>query len=480
VKWSRIILLLIAVFWLVFYLLIRNDPFFGDAISSVSRAALLIFDSNFSTIKYPDGYDPGHPVLIPLLYALFWKVFGMSLPISHLLNMLFSIGIMAIVWNWAKEFMNREVGILAILLLSATPLFLAQSAMMNTHLPLAFFFIWAAFELKKERYITFGIVTSFMMLVHLQAVFYLVVLLIWSLILLSNLSIRGLIKTGIRFLPAVLIFALWVFYHYSISGWALSSPDYAAHRGSPGPKGILINLILSDWRIVDYGQIALFIFPMIALFGVGKSFGRKSVFTWFLIAYLFNALLISVTTTTGPAHRYFLPCLPLLVLACAEELKEKVTWKHLLVFGLLLSGNFWFYPGKIVGDATLQYRSTFSLLEEIFEEVGDSEIHSFAPLGNISRSMYLNDNTGTLSSLYGQNFGEQVYILYGNVSGDFSTDELEYLAKNWYGNSYESGRIWLNLYSNPLMVEKNEKWKLREKSKGEIWMENLKKRIRSN
>ena len=485
-KLNRVILLLLTAAWIVFFAVIRKDPFYGDAISSVSRVSLLIFDSNFSSLHYPVGFDPGHPILIPIIHALFWKMFGCSLAISHLINLTFSIGTLFVVYNWLKVEGGDSPSLIGVCLLSITPLFLAQSAMLNTHLPLTFLFTLAAYHLNgllgktegdKRNWFYFILASSLMMLVHLQSVFYLFSLCLWFILRRSSINKNNIGLAFRLFVPAAIIFALWVIYHYSLSGWALSSPDYAAHRGSPGLKRVLVNLVLADWRIVDYGQVAFFVVPIILLFKGKFKIKSDSIFTLFLLSYLLNAVLIATTTTTGPAHRYFLPTLPFLVMACSLELgKLSKTWT-VLVVAVLVSGHFWFYPGKIIGDATMQYRSTFKLLEEVRKTTGEEPVYSFAPLGNQSRSMYLKEGESDLKSLYETEPSSVRYILYGNVSGDFSSDLLTTLNENWHGKSFQHGRVWLNLYLNPQFASKPEDWNLREKTSAEKWMENLKKKM---
>ena len=44
------------------FVLTKNDPFFGDSISTISRAANHIYESDFTEISYPQNLDPGHPL----------------------------------------------------------------------------------------------------------------------------------------------------------------------------------------------------------------------------------------------------------------------------------------------------------------------------------------------------------------------------------------------------------------------------------
>jgi len=468
---------------------VDNDPFFGDAISTVSRVALNIYDSDFTDLSYPEGRDPGHPILIPILHAALWKITGVSLWTSHAFNSLFTIAILIIILKWFKRSdADDHLTSLSWALILVSPLFLAQTAMLNTHLALTAFIFLAAYAWRFDKRILFIIATCLAVLTHLQAVFYIVALFLCFTLDRMQLSGYKVLKKDIVdaakwFVPSALLFALWGIYHYSLEGWAFSSLDYGDHRGFPGFKRFVVNLVLSDWRILDYGQIALVI-PAIWIFA--RTFAmRASHQIWkypasiFLVLYFFNAFAISATTTTGPAHRYFLPVLPFLVMASAEALLRIKLVYRLGLLLVLLSGHFWFYPGKIVGDATLQYRSAIDLLDDVKEEVPGRDVYSFAPLGNPSREMYLKQGASPMRSLYDRPLSSVAYILHSNVSGDFSKEELELLQTQWYGTSFEKGRIWFNLYANPDSVPvKPEGWQLREPSSAEKWMEGLKKKFK--
>lgn len=468
---------------------VAGDPFFGDAISTVSRVALNIYDSNFADLSYPEGRDPGHPILIPMLHAALWKITGLGLWASHILNSLFTLMILLVMYQW----FNRSGGIQYLswyswTLILATPLFLAQTAMMNTHLALAAFMFLAAYTWRFDKRGLFIIASCLAVLTHLQAVFYILALLLCFVF--DRMQISGsrpnnkiLMVATLWFIPSAIVFGLWGLWHYNIEGWAFSSVDYGAHRGFPGIKGFLVNLVLSDWRILDYGQIALVI-PAVWLF-VKIYRSRKNYRIWnhpstlFIVLYLVNAIAISATTTTGPAHRYFLPVLPFLVMAAAEAMMRIKRVYAVALWLVLLSGHFWFYPGKTIGDATLQYRSAFTLLDQVEAEVDGRSIYSYAPLGNPSREMFLKEGKSPMRSLYGRSIDSVTYVLQSNVSGDFSADELEHLRTNWHGTTFQKGKIRFDLYANPDSVATQpEGWKLLGQSAAELWMKKLKKNVK--
>jgi hypothetical protein len=464
--------------YVFFYFVVKNDPFFGDAVSSVSRAAVEMYGSDFTKIGFPSGYDPGHPILIPGLYAIIWKLFGLGLAISHLLNFLFSIAIAFLCFHWMKRFYNEKLGLIAASLLALTPLFVSQTAMLNTHLPLCFFILLTAYGLKTENKMMIVLGSVLSVLTHLQALFYLASLVIWYFYR-DGLSTKSFRKISLWMLPASIAFFLWVAFHFYTTGWAISSPDYADHRGMSSLKGILVNLILADWRIMDFGQIALVLLVLKGL--LTHKFKRiPDEVIIFLACYGFNALAIAFTTTTGPAHRYFLPCLPFLIMGATVAFVELRTIWRICAVLVLISGHFWFYPGKIIGDATLHYRSGFQLMPEITELAGEDPVYSYAPLGNSVKHTYLMGNLNNFRSLYNVDFDTVPYVLYSNLSGDFSPEMLQNLRKGWHGKSLEEGQIYFDLFANPKLFPEKKGWELRKPSRYEKLMIEFKQKMRGN
>ena len=317
------------------------------------------------------------------------------------------------------------------------------------------------------------------MITHLQALFLVIPLWLWWMFTDRGKSTKDRFTVVLKsaLIPA-LMFGGWLLYHYSITGWWMSSPDYSGHRGIPGAKRIVINLIVSDWRIVDYGQLSLFILPFLLLFRRRLKLTTNHPFTWFLVLYLFNAIAISVNTKTGPMHRYFLPVLPLLIMGNLQWISQASKWLRIVVVLILVSGHFWFYPGKVMGDATLSYRSVFPLLHEVQTDV-DTSVHTYAPLNNSSYTTLLNGPTDDFQSLYGDNIENVSHVIYSNISGDFTTSELKVL-ENWPVKTYQRGYVFVELYSNPAKVSDPPTGPRRKISNYELWFIKLKRKLKGD
>jgi len=461
------------------FVLTKNDPFFGDSISTISRAANHIYESDFTEISYPQNLDPGHPLSFSVIHAFGWKLLGKKLWVSHLINLIFGILTLGLFVKWGKQLGFGSTVYVGAFFLLVTPLFVSQLANPNLHLPLTFFTLGFAYSLRRGVVWQQIFFASAMLLTHLQGLYYLTPIWLWWFFTNNEAPVfkRFVYSIKIFWIPA-LLFIGWLVYHHSITGWYLSSPDYSGHRGFPGIKRFVVNLIMADWRIVDYGQIALWMLPVWTLFRGKLKLKWDHPLSLFLVVFLFNSIAIGLTTKTGPMHRYLLPSLPFLVMANVHLLKDKSLRPVIPIFLILLSGHFWFYPGKIMGDATLSYRSVFPLLAEAKSDFNNVTFHTYAPLSNPGVDTYLNDNQDDYVALYDVSMDTIPYVIYSNISGDFSVDEVETLKTKWPCKTYEKGYVYLEVYSNPQLIEQpivNEK---RKPSAFEVWFIKLKHTIK--
>lgn len=478
-KWNSAFWGITAILLSILFIVTKNDPFFGDSISTISRAANNIYNSNFSQISYPDNLDPGHPISFPFIHALCWKVMGRTLWVSHALNLVFGVLILRLFIGWGKQLGYQKTTYIGAFFLLVTPLFVSQLANPNLHLPLTYFSLGFVYTLSYGPRWQQIIFASALVFTHLQGLYYLTPIAIWWFFKKEETTLQKRIIESLKlyWIPLVL-FLIWLLYHHSITGWYLSSPDYSGHRGFPGIKRFIINLIMADWRIIDYGQIALWILPIYAMIRRKMEWKWDHPFTLFLIVFLFNSLAIGFTTKTGPMHRYLLPCLPLLVMANVHLLRTKRPTTVISLLLLLISGHFWFYPGKIMGDATLSYRSVFPLLKEAKTDFNQATFYTYAPLSNPGCDTYLNTDSADYVALYDIDMETAPFVIYSNISGDFSVEQVSALQSQWPCKTYESGYVYLEVYSNPSLIKQPLTNDRRKPSAFEQWFIKLKHTIK--
>lgn len=467
---------------LLFYFAVMNDPFFGDGISTVSRASFNILESGFTDFTYPDGQDPGHPTLFPALHALLWAIFGKSLAISHLFNFVFAFGILYLIHKWLLRELDRQSALIASLLMLVTPLFMAQTAMINTHLALSFFTLWLAYALYYHYRYQALFAALLLLLCHLQGVFYLSgIMLYWFFVHLNSRQWKFRIQKTLKLLVIpVAVFGLWLAYHYHMKGWLMSAPSTDFYgRGYGGLKISIVNFIVAIWRMIDYGQVA-FVIPFVTLFFSKKL--RSSISPYlllFVILFVVNAFMLSFSTTLRSAHRYFLPALPFLVMATVVAWKDYgKKWWMVTVVLVLISGHLWTYPGRTVGDATLAYRNVFPLLEELNDIVDGEDLYTYSPLSDANEYAYLNEGPVSLNSLYDTNIEDVDYVVRGNISGDFSPEEMLMLDTKWNNHTVQKGSIYFTLYINPKLPDPIDNMQKRKVGSFERWFVGKKKQLR--
>lgn len=469
-----------GLFLLVFFFIVKNDPFFGDAISTVSRAAVTMYEEDLRTAWYLPQHDPGHPTLFPYTLAVLWKVFGKTLWIAHLLTCFISFFVLLLVYRITVFFAGKDAGWISLLLMACSALFISQSAMVLTHLPLTLFFLLCIYALLHERKWLFIASAVLMFYTHLEASFlFLGIGVADWLIQRRKMSVYRWLRTRFLWYALPLIaFSIWVTAHYIHSGWALLSPNYMGHRTPALFISFLLNMLLVGWRLLDYGHFILFI-PFI--------FGWKSKIPLTLMVLCITITLIlsacvAYFLDNSIAHRYFLPVWTLLVILNAGWISRQDTLKKTLLVSMyafvLVSGSFWYYPGKCLGDATIAYRRYFDLSEQIKKDLGTQRLYSYAPLSSPGKYTWLDEQKGlNLAPLYDVRMDTVAYVLGSSFTCELSGEQEEMLQK-WHAKSYESGFVHATVYANPARVAKPSGWIRRTPGKAELWMSSLKQWIR--
>lgn len=455
------------------WFIVRNDPFFGDSIASTSKAALAIYDSGFQNIFYPAAVDPGHPTLFPVLMALCWSIAGQSLWISHLVSGLCALFLLWSLRKCCLLFVSLPHANMIVLLSCFFATCLSMSAMMLNTTLLMSFCLLAIYALLSEQKILFILVTSLMMLTHLQAAYFLTALAVadcWIALRINKQSVWKWIQTTwMNYTIPFLVFVVWLIFHYRHAGWLLHSPNYSDSQSLKGLGTFVKSFALICWRLVDYGMLPVHCITAAAL--LRKRINQKLAAV-FCIMLLVTCLIMAITLEHTIGHRYFL-MFQLLSIAIAVSYLVQLERRYLvactgLMLMSLVAGNFLYYPGKTLGDATLTYRSYFAIEQQLQQDVEDSDtLYSYAPIANPVRTRYLAETGLSISRITSDSLSQYPIILQSNVNAEFTAAQKEYLETNWYGKSYEQGAVYVTVFLNPAFYHKPEGWSLRKPS----WVE---------
>lgn len=461
--------------WWVF----RNDPFFGDAISSTARAATEIYNSHFSTVFYPVRFDPGHPTLYHLLLALVWKVLGMSLPVTHAFGIAFCVFMLTGFRRVCSLFLSKEQTNMATVLALVHPTVLSQHAMvLNTALVMGSF-LWAVYFLLKQEYRWYTALLSIMMLSHLQGAFFLASLAMAHLFIhiRNGRSAAGFVKQHfyVYVLP-FMVFCAWLLLHHSHAGFWVASPEYSDVSETNNLKQFIKGLAYCMWRFLDFGMI---IPAGILAYLLFKVRAMNPLLAVTVITLLITSVIMSGILKNTIAHRYFLG-FELLVLPCILMLLPQVK-RPALLYGAsllaLLAGNWQYIPGKIIADANVQYRHFFQLQDEMLNMANTFHAYGKAPIANpVALTHLLPGNDQSIERM-GDTLDLLPCVITSNLCAEITPD-MEKQLEGWYGKSLESGPVYVSVFLNPAVYPEPEGWHLRQPGGAELWMLKMKKRFK--
>jgi hypothetical protein len=192
---------------------------------------------------------------------------------------------------------------------------------------------------------------------------------------------------------------------------------------------------------------------------------------------------MAVFMSKSIAHRYFLPFhIPMLVVLVQGWSQWTYRYKNMvlaLVAAIGVSGNFWVYPGKCIGDGTLAYRSYFTIARQVAQQFPADTFYTYAPLAANTRFTTLNQSPYPhTAELYSQSLANVPAVLQSNCNCEFTREQLDSLQQ-WKGLSFEQGAVYANVLFNPTGSKPiDPTWKMRQPTGVELWMENVKHQLK--
>lgn len=143
---------------LLFFLFKLNHihlPYFWDELGVYSRAALYMFDHQINMMPnaIPPELSRGHPLLCAVIFAVGYRIFGPHVWAGHVTALLFSCGLLFVLYRFTRDFFSHAAGLLACTLLAVQPVFIAQSSMVLPEIMLAFFCTASIYAYLKGRFL---------------------------------------------------------------------------------------------------------------------------------------------------------------------------------------------------------------------------------------------------------------------------------------------------------------------------------------
>lgn len=383
---TQLPLLTLLIILFGFWWTTKNIPFWWDSAGYVVEGAHYIFEQNFSTLTIgPAGRTIAHPPLLMFLLALSWKIFGQTVLVAHILNLIFASILIIFTYKLA-EFLGKDkfrvslIGFGSSLILIFTPLFYAQLGIFYFDLTTASMAIPAIYFFFKGRFKIYFVFASLMLLFKETSVSVLIGLTLANLIYkaggiknILNLPKGQIFKESFAICSPFIVVITWLLYHQIETGWL-----FATNR-----RGVPLNLIptqlLNIFEFTFFSQFRFLItIPLIIIiFAKRQTFFAKET-----IAFL--TIILSVVLFFGLSEfltRYILLTLPLLYLLFFYSLTQiLVTPKKtniLIVFtiitlvfcGLFMKSwndhklvNNWYFPPL---EDNLEYLDVISVSNQI-------------------------------------------------------------------------------------------------------------------
>ena len=198
-------LLIIGFFYSLVFFVSINFPFFWDTIL-YSRIAHWFLENNFSGLILPELLDTGNQPFFSLAIAFLWNFFGKSLFISHLLIFPFLIGIGWQYYLLAKNFINKNLILAALLFLFIEPTLLAQSTMVSLDIIIVFFYLLGLNGIIKQKSLLISVAAIGLSLTNLRGDLLLISLLLTNVIV-NYHSGNKIFTNFINYIPGLIIIA---------------------------------------------------------------------------------------------------------------------------------------------------------------------------------------------------------------------------------------------------------------------------------
>ena len=246
-----------------------------------------------------------------------------------------------------------------------------------------------------------------------------------------------LLKRSRIYLPALIIFISFSAYHYFKTGWIGFHNDspWAESFESIGLKGILFNIGILGWRIVDFGRIGIWMVFFILLYkfkeNILKSKETRILILVFLVLVIFLPLSM-LWSKNLLGHRYLLPIYLSFSLLCAcmlftQEMNKKLRQTLIYLWLIVLTtGNLWVYPDGISQgwDSTLVHLPYYKLRQQAVEYIDEQNIdfqnvQSFFPNSSVIDDIDLNHDNRRFIDF--NNCSD--YVIYSNV---FNINDEDY------------------------------------------------------
>ena len=443
-----------------------NQFFFWDTVQLASKHATYFYTQQLKSFILPTDIDSGHIPAFGYYLACIWELLGRSLWVSHVAMLPFIVGIFIQSYRLIRYFIPRTAIYWAFALFLFDPTLMAQSALVSPDIPLVFFLLLSLNGIIYQQRKLFILALCGLVLISMRGITAAACIGLFDLYYSRQQFQTYKLKRLADYAPAILIAISYLYFHYRMTGWILIHADSPWHESFERVdiKGVLKNIILYIWRLVDFGRIGIWV---IALFIIStqqikkylddKTYLLITLFLIFLLLFPINTLWAKGLT----GHRYYLPIyliFSLLTLRLLFSLSINDKIMDFLIAGwiaVITAGCFLVYPSTIAQgwDATPAHFPYYALRKQALEyldqkQLADTTIQSFFPNNSVRDLIDLDGN----SEQYQTFDGNANYVFYSTVF-NLSDQDLN-LLENKYNvlKKYKIGQIEVYLLKNKKLI----------------------------
>lgn len=301
---------LVAIFLLLTVLACKANtitlPYYWDEMSAYIQPAHWLADG--SLLRAFPGFHPpetfyGHPFGVYLTLAALYKIFGASITVSHLFILTISFIGLYYTYLIGKHLHNCTAGIIASLLLLLSPLFFAQSGMVNGDTVITSLGAVTTYYFLKKEYRLFLLSSTLLVLSKESSAAFIAAMILYGFF--SEEEGRSWNRVLIYAAPLFLLLGFFILQKVA-AGSFLPNKYFKAHDFFDFQNFLEKLQLVSNWAfLLQYKAILLVLIALDLVLNFKKSFRKE-----YILFILISALFAGAFTLIFFLPRYIMPILP--------------------------------------------------------------------------------------------------------------------------------------------------------------------------
>jgi hypothetical protein len=313
-----------------------NMPYYWDELGAYISPTHWL--ANGSLLKSLPGFHPphmffGHPFASYLTLATLFKIFGESIFVSHVFILLVSYFGILYTYLLGKYLQNRSVGIIAALLLFCSPLYFAQSGMVNGDVMIFTLGVITIYYFLKSNYILYLISGTLLVLTKESSAAIIVAILIYLYI--ESDRRRELLKVFVMYsIPLLFLLSFFIMQKLT-TGMMLPNPYFDNHNlFQLNITDILSKLkLVLGWTFIEQHRFILLIILCVNII-VNRRRAYKKEYLLFMIVIIF---FVAAFTGIFFLPRYIIPILPYFYIMSASSIVMLFAYKRIYILVTIIT-----------------------------------------------------------------------------------------------------------------------------------------------